>query len=336
MTLGGASAGAGAVTLLLSAYGGRLGGLFQAAIAESQSFATMLTVEESQFIYNNLTIRTGCNKESNSLACLRNLDLDTFQKENIGIPYPQTRKRPIYLYGPIVDGTLVKNLTAELFQEGQFLKLPVIFGDDTNEGTIFVPRNVSDPAEGLTFMQDQFPYMTSTELQWFNKTYLSEPDPQPYTNAGRYWGVTSTGYGETRYICPGISLSNAYTSYGISNTWNYHYAVLDSNSSSGYGTRHVIELSAIWGPDNVDHIAPPSYFTTNAAIVPVMQGYWTSFIRSYNPNTYRYPDSPQWGTWGANYSRLFIRTDDTKMELVPDDQMERCKYLTSIEQDLRQ
>lgn len=49
VVVGGDSAGAASVTLLLSAHGGRDDGLFHATIAESQSFASMLTVDESQF-----------------------------------------------------------------------------------------------------------------------------------------------------------------------------------------------------------------------------------------------------------------------------------------------
>lgn len=337
VTIGGDSAGGGAVTLLLAAYGGQLKGLFHAAAAESQSFASMLTPEGSQYNYNNLTMRTGCNTTSASLACLRNLDIEKFQKENIQIPYPQSKRKPLYSYGPTVDGELIPNLTSHLFENGEFLRLPTIFGDDTNEGTIFVPRNVSNIEDATTFIRDQFPYISPPELDWFKKTYLSHPDTQKYKNTGSYWAVTATGYGEMRYICPGIALSRQFTSYGVSTTWNYHYAVLDPTlDSKGDGTVHTTEVNAIWGPEWTGTTPPKSYYSTNADIVPVMQGYWTSFIRTYDPNVYRYPGSPAWGAWDGNYWRLFVRTNETKMEQVPQSQKERCQYLESIEQDLRQ
>ena len=49
VTIGGASAGAASVFYHLTAYNGRDEGLFHAAAAESQSFATVLTIEESQY-----------------------------------------------------------------------------------------------------------------------------------------------------------------------------------------------------------------------------------------------------------------------------------------------
>jgi carboxylesterase type B len=117
--------------------------------------------------------------------------------------------------------------------------------------------------------------------------------------------------------------------------------VLDpEDEASGDGVYHVVELNAIWGPDNVwyseDVGSPPpaSYYTSNAPIIPVMQGYWASFIRSFDPNTFRYPGSPRWETWeGGRWGggqRLFIRTGETRMESVPADQRERCDYLISI------
>lgn len=346
--VGGDSAGAASITLLLSAYGGdgRLAKLFHATAAESQSFATMFTVDESQFAYDNLTIRTGCANSADSLGCLRSLDVATLQEQNFNIPFPGASIPPLYMYGPTIDGDLVPDYTYRLFEQGRFLKMPVIFGDDTNEGTIFVPRSTSSVAEADTFIQAQFPFVKPHQLSIINDMYMSNvSETSPYPDAGLYWRSASNAYGEIRYICPGIYLSSAYSrDEGFSRSnWNYHYAVEDpAQVQAGYGVPHTVEVSAIWGLEYVSSTPPTSYFTTNAAIVPVMQAYWTSFIRTFNPNTYRYPGSPVWmpwggqGTLGSGYNRLFIKTGDTKIETVPQDQRYRCAYLTSIGLDLRQ
>ncbi|KAJ5126440.1 alpha/beta-hydrolase [Penicillium atrosanguineum] len=73
----GSNAGAGFITLLLTAYGGRNDGLFHAIAAGSQSFAATNTINQSQFAYDNLVIRTGCARSTNTLNCLRNLDAGT-------------------------------------------------------------------------------------------------------------------------------------------------------------------------------------------------------------------------------------------------------------------
>lgn len=335
VTLGGDSAGAGAITLLLSAFnsGDRVSNLFHAAVAESQSFGAQATVSESQFAYDNLTERTGCSNAINTFHCLRDLSLDVLQQENYNIPFPGASIAPLYMYSPTIDNELIPDYTYKLFSQDKFLKVPVIFGDDTNEGTIFAPYNTSTVDEADAFLQANFPTIKNKQLVEINSMYMSEPDNPVYPNAGEYWQGLANAYGEMRYICPGMYLSSAYNNdkQTAKANWNYHYAVTDDGAeNSGYGTQHTIEVNAIWGPEYVSSPAPASYSTNNSAIIPVMQGYWTSFIRSYNPNTHRARGSPEWNTWGDESNRIYIRTGETKMETVPDAQSKRCKYLQSI------
>ncbi|KAL2854316.1 Alpha/Beta hydrolase protein [Aspergillus pseudoustus] len=348
VVIGGDSAGGASITLLLSAYNGRDDGLFHAAAAESQSFAAMYTVDEAQFAYDDLVDRTGCNIAADTLDCLRNLDIETLQSQNIATPLPGALEPPLYFYAPVVDGDLVPDYTYRLFEEGRFIRVPVIFGDVTNEGTVFTPQNLTSITAVNNFLRDQFPAITDSHLARIKDYYLQNVDSaQRYPNATRYWRPASNAYGELRYNCPGIAMSAAYADADAP-SWNYHYSVLDpEDEASGDGVYHVVELNAIWGPDNVwyseDVGSPPpaSYYTSNAPIIPVMQGYWTSFIRSFDPNTFRYRGSPRWETWerghrGDEGHRLFIRTGETRMESVPTDQWERCEYLISIGVELTQ
>lgn len=74
----------------------------------------------------------------------------------------------MYLYGPTIDGSLVEDYTYRLFEQGRFIKVPVIFGDDINEGTIFVPRNVSSVEEADMFLVDQYPDLLKGQLEQVN------------------------------------------------------------------------------------------------------------------------------------------------------------------------
>ncbi|KAE8141459.1 Alpha/Beta hydrolase protein [Aspergillus pseudotamarii] len=313
VVVGGASAGTASINLLLSAYGGKDDDLFHAAAAESQSFATMLSLNQSQFAYNNLVIRTGCAK--------------VLQRENINTPLANAQQAPLYLYGPVVDGDFVPDYTYRA----------CYFGDDTNEGTIFVPKNMSNVGEVDIFIQTQFPTIKLEQFAAINAWYFHESQTRQFPDAKPYWRPASTAYGEMRYICPGIDMSSIYAKARI-NSWNYHYAVQDPDlEESGLGVDHIVEIKAIWGPNYVTGDPPSSYFTTNAPIVPVMQGYWTSFIKTFAPNPHHYPGSPQWNTWGnEGYSRIFIKTNETRMEQVSEDQRECCEYLINIRPELQQ
>lgn len=240
------------------------------------------------------------------------------------------------MYGPTIDGDLIPDLTYRLITEGKFIKVPVIFGDDTNEGTVFVPESTSNKTGMYRFLKDQFPYLTLAELKMIDDIYPQTNETWPDT--GAYWRKTSNAYGEMRYICPGIQCSKSYWEFGVTNSWNYHYDVLDPTlAAEGYGVTHTSELNAIWGPDNVDGDAPASYYTSNAGSVPILQGYWTSFVRALDPNVYRYPGTPYWNTTGGDLRRrIYLNTNSTHMEVVPADQLQRCAWLSSIAIPLHQ
>lgn len=339
VTMGGDSAGGQSVCMQLTAYGGRDDGLFHATAAESQSFPGLRTIEESQYNYNGLVIRSGCVSSNDTLSCLRSLNATALQAVNVITPFPGAQKAPLYPYGPTLDYDFVSDYTFRAYATGRFVKVPGIYGDDTNEGTVFVPKNTSTIGESNTFLQSQFPDLTLKQLKKLNALYPVEGTPS-FPNSGRYWRQGSDVYGELRYICPGIYVSQVYANMSVPN-WNYRWNVIDPPSNaSGDGVTHTVEINAIWGPENVNGNAPASYEEggVNHPIVDVVQGYWTSFVRSFDPNKFRKPGTPTWEEFSkTNYNRrLMYQTNMTKMETIDQAQLHRCEYLWSIALDLKQ
>ncbi|KAK5110708.1 hypothetical protein LTR62_005585 [Meristemomyces frigidus] len=340
VTLGGDSAGAQSVNLQVTAYGGRDDGLFHGTAAESQSFSGLRTVGESQYMYDNLVIRTGCVFAADTLACLRNVSATDLQLQNYNTPSPGAQIPPLYMYGPTLDFDFITDYTYRAYAQGKFVRVPAIAGDDTNEGTIFAPKSTANISQSDEFMQANFPSFTLAQLRRWNELYPVEGTPS-FPDAGRYWRQLSNGYGELRYTCPGIFISGIFANMSCNENWNYRWNVIDpASNASGYGVSHTIEVNAIWGPDSVNGGEPASYKQggVNYAIVPVVQGYWTSFIRTFNPNTHRLPGTPMWEAWTMDneYQRLMFQTNNTHMEAVPEDQAARCAFLSSIGLSLKQ
>lgn len=240
VVMGGDSAGAQSVTLHVTAYGGRDDHLFSATAAESQSFSALRTVPESQFSYNNLAIRAGCASSPDTLACLRGLNATDLQAININTPFPGAQNPPLYMYGPTLDYDFISDYTFRAYAQGKFIKVPAIYGDDTNEGTIFTPKNTSSYGESDTFLQDQFPALTLQQLGKINELYPVEDTPT-FPDSGRFWRQVSDAYGELRYICPGIFVSQQYAKNNIPN-WNYRWNVIDPPAAAS-GTSPRFELS---------------------------------------------------------------------------------------------
>lgn len=337
VTMGGASAGAASVSLQLSAYGGKNMRLFHAAAAECVSFATVFTVEESLYQYNNFAIRLGCAGED-PLACIRSKSAKELQEVNQNIASPGGSAAPLYMWDPVVDGDLIQDITYNLFAEGKFVKVPTIIGDDTNGGTIFAPRNASTLAESDQFLKNQFPFLTLQQLGKINELYPNQNDTCP--NPGCYWRQISDAYGDMRYMCPGIYISGMINHFGMPKSWNYRYNVEDPEQmAEGLGVRHTVEVAAIFGPENMLG-APASYFAgeKNAPAVPVVQAYWSSFIRTFNPNRFKAAGAVEWKPWNdvAKQRIVFETAGETDMEKISDDLQKKCKYFWSIGPDIRQ
>lgn len=338
VTLGGASAGGQSVCLHVTAYGGRDDGLFQASAAESQSFPDLRTVAESQFAYNNIVIRTGCMDSNDTLTCLRNLTATELQAQNFNTPYPGAQNAPLFMYGPTLDYDFVSDYTLNAYAQGKFIKVPAIYGDDTDEGTLFAPKSTSSYSQTSTFIQSQFPSLTLLQLGTINSLFpVTDQPPCCFNNTGPFFRQAADAYGSLRYICPGIRVSSILSANSIP-SYNYRWNVIDpADAAEGLGVTHTIEVQAIFGPENTQGGGPESYLPggVNAAIVPEVQGYWTSFIRTTgDPNEMRREGSPRWEVYGSvelDGSRLMFQTNRTEMEEVPGRQQRQCAYLTSID-----
>jgi carboxylesterase type B len=111
------------------AYGGRDDGLFQAVAAESNSFGQQLNIEESQYQYDALIKRVKCDKEKDTLKCLRDVDVKTLAKNNQVVPTPNgSGGNPIFMYSNVVDGDFTQGYSYNQLAAGKFIKVPSIFG----------------------------------------------------------------------------------------------------------------------------------------------------------------------------------------------------------------
>jgi carboxylesterase type B len=139
-------------------------------------------------------------------------------------------------------------------------------------------------------------------------------------------------------MCPNMFCASAMARYKGAKGWNYRYNVqVPSLMEKGYGVPHIAEQNALWGPNYIHGLGWTSYLAENKAIIPVVQAYWLSFIRTYNPNTFRLPGSPEWEEWDpSDQRRLVIQTNKTRMEVVDPEQRKRCEYLSSIAVDIQQ
>lgn len=331
----GDSAGGGSIAYHLTAYGGKSEGLFVGAIAESPFLPTHRTVAESESQFGRFVKNAQCGQDADALACLRSKDTATLQAADVISRFPRTAETPLWYFLPVIDGTFSPADLYTLFEQGRVARVPVIVGDDNDEGTAFTP-NVSTSSGFLNFIQANYPRLTPADLQVIDRTY---PPNERFPLHAQYFGAAQEAYGESTFTCPGIEIASSLATHlSPLKTWNYRYNVWDAqNEAAGLGVPHVAEKPAIFGPGNAGACNNCSYMTYNKPMVPIVMDYWISFILSVDPNTFKNPAAPEWKPWGAiGGQRLRFQLNATGMESVPGSQRDRCIIWKGLAQTMEQ
>ncbi|GLA64083.1 hypothetical protein AtubIFM54640_005250 [Aspergillus tubingensis] len=88
--------------------------------------------------YTRFVDDVGCSNSSSGLACLQSADLTMIQEANVlsALPNVPSDPLPLWYFLPIIDGEMVQGQLHKLFDQGKTFKIPVLVGDDTNEGSI--------------------------------------------------------------------------------------------------------------------------------------------------------------------------------------------------------
>jgi acetylcholinesterase len=333
----GASAGAGSVALHMVAYGGRNDHLFVGAVAESIFFPAQPTVSELEYQFDRVLGQTGCDASPSSqqMSCLRSLPAATLQSTNFAQPFPGRSRppMPLFYWTPCIDGHFLPFLPYTLFQQSRFVPVPVLFGTDTDEGSVFAPGNADSPSSVASFLTNNYPLLTPNHTSLILSTYAQPLPPLP--QHAPYYPVASRAYGEATFTCPSLNvlkhLGNSTPRY------SYRYNVHDDeNTAAGIGVPHLFEAAAIFGPDNIGGHARGSYYTYNKGIVPVVMKYWISFVRALDPNVYREEGSPEWRGWDEKGERMVLETRRSRMEVVDEEEKARCAFWESLGEVLEQ
>ncbi|RDW79619.1 hypothetical protein BP6252_04257 [Coleophoma cylindrospora] len=318
----GVSAGAGSVALHLTAYGGRDDKLFVGAIGESVFFPTQPKVSELEFQFDSYATLAGCGGATDELTCLRAQNVSVLQTANVAMAFPGATGATIFYFTPCIDGDLIRQYPYLSFESGEFIDVPLMFGNANDEGSLFV-NNATSPADVATWMVDYYPHLAPTDTDSINTQY---PLMAAVAKHAAYFPSLAAAYGESTFTCPAITILQSYVQYfSASKAWSYRVNIQDQKDiAAGLGVSHTMEIPAIFGVGFVPGAA--SFATYNAPVVPVVMHYFISFIRSLTPNEFKYSEAPYWEPYTTAQRRMKLQTNATAMEDVPVDQLGRCAF----------
>ncbi|KAL1635048.1 hypothetical protein SLS58_010443 [Diplodia intermedia] len=315
VVIDGISAGGSAVALLLAANKGQLH-LFAGGILESGGWATMRDLQQGQKEYDCLAAEKGCDGQADSLACLRSLNASAIRSSKCW-------------FGPHIDDDLFTGSLLDMYASGDVAAVSTIMGACANEGTKYsAPEDTNSTAAANDYFLGQDPTLTNSSLAILDALYIDQPAPV-FPGKGAKFRQAANAIADVGTHCIIRALQNALAAKGLP-TYTYKYAARDpEDEQEGYGAWHVVNTYAVWGPNRTDGDAPASYVgadAPNARAITVTRSYWTSFVKSLDPNTDRAKGAPEWQPWtgDAGRERLLIQTNGTSMERMTDAQSFRC------------
>ena len=143
VTIWGESAGAISVFDQMALYGGDANykdkPLFRGAIMNSGSIVPADPVDcpKGQAVYDQVVDRAGCAGSEDTLACLREVDYETFFEAVNSAPGILSYNSVALSYLPRPDGGALPDSPDVLVKEGRYHAVPMIIGDQEDEGTLF-------------------------------------------------------------------------------------------------------------------------------------------------------------------------------------------------------
>ncbi|PNY23696.1 Carboxylic ester hydrolase [Tolypocladium capitatum] len=211
VTIWGQSAGAISVfdQMLLfdgnATYNGK--SLFRGAIMNSGSATPTDPVDcpKAQVVYDTVVERAGCSGTQDTLDCLRGLPYETFFEASNSLPRLLSYSSLALSYLPRPDGRVLTDSPDVLAREGRYHAVPMIMGDQEDEGTIFsfFQTNLTSTEALVDYLSKYFlSHANESQITQFVNTYSPEsPAGSPFRTGDfneYYSDVYHTGRGFKR------------------------------------------------------------------------------------------------------------------------------------------
>jgi len=298
VTIGGESAGALSVCMLLSAPGAA--GLFSAAIMES-GYCNSGSQSDGEFWGQALAAQVGCVVPAQQSTSLRRTNTQRLLTAWDGLgdpnfPVSGTPTLPLDPHVAILQGRIrhVPLLIGANRDEGRTFSVDKVGLDKTGYET-WLRDNTFSPAQAAA-VEERYPWPATADQ--FTAAYL----------IGAILTDGDLGIGG----CPGRDLTNDF----VRDTTTYVYE-FDHRTGPGvrpqpvgyvWGAGHAAELAYMWPSfDNGTPIAP-TFNAKERQLSRQMDAYWGAFVRSGRPAA---AGQPTWPSLNSTQELLSLRAGDT-------------------------
>ncbi|XRM44782.1 hypothetical protein ABZX51_007893 [Aspergillus tubingensis] len=298
----GQSAGSESVGYQIRAYNGRDDGLFRGGMMESGtvlpgSGLNLTWTYEPWF--QQIADEAGCSQAVRKLDCLRRTPFTVLNN----ILNTTANDTTPYNWRPTVDGDFVARYPSEQLDSGDFVKVPIIIGYTTDEGTTECPEPVNTTAELKNYLSSTTTYgwalderVVSELLELYpNTTDFGIPSseelggnvtfPQPYGAAFRQ---TAAYYGDAQFIAATRYTCELWAAHNLS-AYCYRFNTKTDDYNWEEGVAHFSDLIFILNNLNGYGFSPNPFINAPESYTDLsylMSGSWISFVSSLDPNAW--------------------------------------------------
>ncbi|KAL4915458.1 Alpha/Beta hydrolase protein [Aspergillus aurantiobrunneus] len=315
VTLFGLSAGAHSIGHHLLNYDGQQPALFHRVVLESGAPTSRAvrpynaTIHEQQF--RDFLQEVNCPStltESEIFPYLRSLPSSVITDAQTAV-FDKYNPSLRWAFQPVIDGDIIPRKPLDAWKSGQWHRIPIMTGFNTNEGTMYVDKQMADPGQFRQFWHNLLPQLSSSDLDTIDRLY---PDPSvipssPYVEArtgydlGPQYKRIEAAYGHYAYVAPVRQTAHFASTQGVAPpVYLYNWAL----------PRTVV--------GRANHGDNMYYETYNAEITSIsesqrelsgtLHAYITSFITRGDPNAVagRYPARPVWEPYNPDGPGILV------------------------------
>lgn len=275
-------------------------GLFHRAIPQSGICHIALpTVQAAEQRAEEVAQAVGCKDAKDRLGCLRAAPVkalvEALRHDNVlpgGLVFGTL---PPAVWVPHIDGKVLPDQLPALFGAGKVAEVPVMLGSTSNEGALFHSgiagdKKVKNEEEFDAGLARAF----GTDAPAVKKHYLVDAKPD-------YNKVLSRITTEGVFTCPARRLARDLVQAGRK-VYRYQFeASVYSGMATSLGAFHGAELGYLFGTDNGLFGGPGD---KGLALSAAIQGYWTRFATTGDPNGGADPAWKPYDPASDSYQRL--------------------------------
>ncbi|KAI0452495.1 putative carboxylesterase [Xylaria acuta] len=346
VTLWGGSSGARDVAYHLTSYGGRDDKLFRAAIMQSGCAAEETSSRRfpAQELYDALVAGTSCSGAEDSLGCLRSIPYEEINKVFATSKYGLGAMASVF-GGPSIDGGFLSNYGSLSLRNSRMVKVPVISGIVSNEGSNQIPTDVRDWSDLREYLIDWLLYPKSV-VDHLMSLYPpiargSDDEFQPpidgisisssaeFDRIEQLMGDLSNNAG-ARLTCESYAK--------ITGCYAFRFAAtVSSIYDDRLGVRHGAEIGPIFQSfDGVGwDVNPFAGKGEGLRHMSRMMGImWAGFITSLDPNIGLSQDDLNWPKYSASARRIMVFHENGSWIETGDRRSDALEYINTIQDNI--